>query len=379
MLLAGRYRIVRPIHRGGMGEVFLAEDLLQRGEHVVLKGLRLPEGATAAERQEAEAWFAREAYLLSNLHSPLIPQFYGAFREGGRSYIVQEYVAGENLDRVVSREGPLPEELVLEWGVALCALLGYLHEQAEPVIYRDLKPANLLWRDGAPTEVDGYPLAVVDFGIARPYRRGEVGTVIGTPGYAPPEQYQGLATPQSDIYALGATLHRLLTGYDPERGAPFTFPPVRQLNPAVSPEVAAVVERAVQLDPAARFESAEAMGAALRRVAWGQGYAQGLVGVAARSVQPYAASRSWIGPAIAALMVGPLLASLVTHALVPPDPGPMSYQPIPVVMVPMPDGSGGLVGPAWHGWRSHHHWDQGAGPGSGQVAPPTSDEDGDQP
>ena len=329
-LLAGRYALLHTIHRGGMGVVYLAEDLLRQGHQIVLKELRLPEGVTPEERREAEAWFARESYLLSSLRSPLIPHFYSVFQEDGRSYIVQEYVAGENLDQVVARHGPLHEDLVIGWGVALCELLSYLHEQDEPVIYRDLKPANILWRDGGSgAPAAQYRLAVVDFGIARPFRRGEVGTVIGTPGYAPPEQYQGLATPQSDVYALGATLHRLLTGYDPEHSAPFTFPPLRQLNPQVSPELAAVVERAVRLDPAARFESARTMGASLQELAQQRGRWLA-VAAPAQGVQPFAAIRGgWIGLMVGALLLGPMLLPMVGSFLNRAVGGSMSFAPSP--------------------------------------------------
>jgi serine/threonine protein kinase len=127
------------------------------------------------------------------------------------------------------------------------------------VVFRDLKPANVLLRSTTQR------LAVVDFGIARPFVAGEIGTVVGTPGYAPPEQYQGLATPESDVFALGATLHRLLTGYDPERVRPFVFPPVRSLNNRVSSELASLVEHALRLAPAER-PSAQAMGAVLDRL-----------------------------------------------------------------------------------------------------------------
>jgi serine/threonine protein kinase len=252
-----------------MSVVYLAEDSLLNNRQVVLKELRLPRNASAEEHREAEAWFARESYILSSLKNPLIPEFFSTFREAGTSYIVQEYVVGENLNDVISTGGPLAENVVADWAVALCGLLSYLHGLDSPVLFRDLKPANVLLSDAkSNTAGESCPLRVVDFGIARHYQPETVGTVIGTPGYAPPEQYQGLATPQSDIYALGATLHRLLTGYDPEHGTPFTFPAVRSLNPDISPEMAAIVERAVRLHPAERYESAAAMGDALFPLAW---------------------------------------------------------------------------------------------------------------
>ncbi|HVC80076.1 MAG TPA: serine/threonine-protein kinase [Chloroflexota bacterium] len=326
-LLAGRYAVMRTIHRGGMGVVYLAGDQFLQGQQVVLKESRLPAGASAEDRREAEGWFARESYLLSSLRHPLIPRFYSVFQEDGRTYIVQEFVAGENLDQVVRRRGSLREDLVVGWGIALCNLLTYLHERDEPVVFRDLKPANILWREmSAGTALDEQPLAVVDFGIARPFRRGEVGTVIGTPGYAPPEQYQGLATPQSDVYALGATLHRLLTDYDPEQGAPFTFPAAMGLNPRVSPEMAAVVERATRLDPAARFQSANEMKLALRRVAAREGYLAG-VAAASTAVSPptYSFRAGWIGPVIGSALLGSMVLSMLGSMFRQPA---MSYVPI---------------------------------------------------
>jgi streptogramin lyase len=302
-VLAGRYLVVRTIHHGGMSVVYFAEDTVQNRQ-VAVKELRLPDGATVEETREAEAWFARESYLLSTLQHPLIPRFYSVFREQDRSYLVQEYVAGENLDQVVTQEGPVREDLVVHWARELCDLLRYLHQRPEPVIFRDLKPANMVLREGDDS------LAVVDFGIARPYHEGQVGTVVGTPGYAPPEQYQGLATPSSDIYALGATMHRLLTGYDPEHATPFTFPPVCELNHDVSPAVAAIVNRALALNPADRFADATAMNEALARtVTWpiGARLRAGWLGAPrSRTAANTMARRLWSGMAIAAVLA-PLL------------------------------------------------------------------------
>jgi serine/threonine protein kinase len=189
------------------------------------------------------------------------------------------------------------------------------------VIFRDLKPANILVRSSRGGS--GPDLAVVDFGIARQFQAGAVGTVIGTPGYAPPEQYQGLATPHSDIYALGATLHRVLTGYDPESGAPFTFPAVRTLNPAVSPELAAVVERAVSLNPADRYASADELSTALERLAPARYYAY----APPRHKHAVVSSHRTVG-LVAALMLLPVLLSPIIRAatLYPSTPDNTQYQ-----------------------------------------------------
>jgi hypothetical protein len=313
-LLAGRYQLLQVIHRGGMSVLYLANDAFLPGQYVVLKELSFPDDTPLEERREAESWFARESYLLSSLRNPLIPRFYSVFQEAGRSYIVQEYVAGENLDQVIRTRGPVPEDMVISWGIALCDLLTYLHEQVEPVIFRDLKPTNILWRaDGPRTATWEASLAVVDFGIARPLREGVVGTVIGTPGYAPPEQYQGLASPRSDVYSLGATLHRLLTGYDPEQGPAFTFPPVRQFDPRLSPELAAVVERALWLDPAGRFESARVMGMSLRKLAASRG--RGLMPVQSAALarrRSFHGGAAWVGPLIGTALIGSMLFSMAS-------------------------------------------------------------------
>ncbi len=306
-LIAGRYRVLHTIHRGGMSIVYLAEDTLQ-DRKVALKELRPSQDASPEEAHEAEAWFARESALLSVLDHPLIPDFYSVFREDGHSYIAQEYVPGMNLDERVAREGPVDEETVVAWGIGLCGLLDYLHTRPEPVVFRDLKPANILLRP--PWANADRQLAVVDFGIARRFQHDAVGTVIGTPGYAPPEQYQGLATPQSDIYALGATLHRLLTGYDPEHPKPdtplFTFPPVRDLNPIISAELAAIVARATALVPGDRYSSAEEFGLALRRVAARYAY-----GVPTRQQPASTGRRAWA--LMAAVLLVPLLLAQVAR------------------------------------------------------------------
>jgi len=306
-----------------MSTIYLAEDTILMGRQVALKELRLPSDASSDDQREAEAWFARESAILSTMHHPLIPVFYSVFREEGHSYIVQEYIPGENLEDVVSRHGPIAPAIVVSWGLALCELLKYFHNRPEPVVFRDLKPANILLRSSwsAPDR----RLAVVDFGIARPFQGDAVGTVIGTPGYAPPEQYQGVATPQSDIYALGATLHRLLTGYDPEHGAPFSFPPARSLNPDVPAGLSNVIARATALNPADRYPSATAMGA------WLAAYSPVTQSPARHANRSTAGAidHSWlavVAALIGALMLSPLLLFLASQ---PPDgfggPGQQFY------------------------------------------------------
>ena len=309
-VLAGRYQIVRRLHEGGMSVVYLANDLLQR-RPVVLKELRLPYGTSAQDIEEAERWFARESYLLSSLNHPLIPTFYSVFREESRSFLVQEYVDGENLEELLRARGPMDARTVGLWGQALCDLLSYLHRRPEPVIFRDLKPSNILLRN------DGR-LAVVDFGIARPYVPRTVGTVIGSPGYAPPEQYQGMAAPQSDLYALGATLHRLLTGYDPEQGAPFTFPHATELQPGVSTELSQVLARAVAVVPEKRYPTADAMRASLRSAVGVSGDLWGLRRLEQQITTYHSVLRHTL-PVVGAVLATTILSLGVIHLLPAPE------------------------------------------------------------
>ena len=208
--------------------------------------------------------FEREAHIIASLSHPAIPHIYDYFTIGDRAYLVLEYINGQDLENVLqSTEGFLPEAQVLAWGIELCDVLHYLHSrQPSPVIFRDMKPSNVMITQSG-------KVMVVDFGIAKLFQSGQKGTMIGTEGYAPPEQYRGEATPLVDIYALGATLHHLLTRRDPRTEPPFSFHerPIRKINPSVSPELAAIVERAVSYDPSGRFQSALEMKEALMAVA----------------------------------------------------------------------------------------------------------------
>jgi len=255
-LVAGRYRILNQIHRGPMSTVYRVVDLARGETAMVLKELVFA-SLPPSERAEALTWFLREAHLLSTLRHRSLPALHASFSDQDRSYLVMEAVPGPSLEMRARYHRPT-EDQVLRWGVEICEVLHYLHHQPEPVIYRDLKPANILER------ADTGELVLVDFGVARRATPGVEGTAVGTPGYAAPEQYQGLADARSDIYALGATLHRLLTGYNPDQEQPFRLPPVRALRPDVRPSTEALIARALALAPSERFAGALEMRDALR-------------------------------------------------------------------------------------------------------------------
>lgn len=249
-VLGGRFRLQTVAYRSRATTVYRGVDLRQHGRAVAVKELH-PAALPQEERAEAAAWLAREAALLSTLSDPRLPQLLAAFDEAGRHYAVMPFLEGHTLEDRIARRGPQPEPLVLRWGQELASLLAYLHEQDPPVIHRDLKPANVLLRkDGT--------LVLLDLGAARRLDRAVPGTAVGTPGYAPPEQYQGRADERSDLFGLGATLHRALTGYDPEHAEPFRHPPARDLNPAIGPETALLLASLLEVVPSARPARARA-------------------------------------------------------------------------------------------------------------------------
>ena len=256
-VIGGRYRIGELLHQGPMSTVYRVADAARSNQPVVLKELNLS-ALPPSERAEALGWFLREAHLLSTIRHRALPRLHASFSEGDSHYLVMEEIPGHSLDLHI-QQGPLPEDQVLRWAIELATVLHFLHSQPEPIVYRDLKPSNIL--EHAQTG----SLVLVDFGVARRATPGHVGTAVGTPGYAAPEQYQGLADARSDLYALGATMHQLLTGYDAEREQPFRHPPVRTLRRSVGSATAAIVDRALSLEPDRRYGSARLMRTALRK------------------------------------------------------------------------------------------------------------------
>ena len=248
------YVITRVIKQGGQGAVYEARRRPDDGQRYAIKEM-LDRVDDPRESAEAVARFNAEAELLQSLDHPRIPRIYSHFTDSGRHYLAMDYIEGEDLEDIEKRQGAVPEAQVLAWADQICDVLGYLHKKG--LVYRDMKPSNvMIERDGG--------VKLIDFGIAKLFKPTERGTQIGTPGYAPPEQYQGIATPASDIYALGATLHHLLTGRDPREDKPFDFPPVRDLNPNVSKRTSDAIVGALKMKAEERWGSVAEMRALLR-------------------------------------------------------------------------------------------------------------------
>jgi serine/threonine protein kinase len=240
-----------------MGTVYSAVDRLSVDAPRALKEL-VTTGFTPEEQAEAELWFLREGDTLRSLTHEAVPRIHDAFSLGPRHYLVMDLVEGATLEAVLDAQDgrPVHEEEIVAWADQILDVLNYLHSLPQPVVFRDLKPANIMLTPQS-------NIRLIDFGIARVVTRQSIGTAIGTPGYAPPEQYQGLAEPASDLYALGATMHHLITGRDPRTSRLFDFPPVRSLAPGVSQPVAGAIDRALVLDPRHRFDTAADMFRAL--------------------------------------------------------------------------------------------------------------------
>lgn len=260
-LLQERYRILGVLAVGGMSAVYRAQDLRFSKVKRVCAVKEMVNSANDPEVREIILRnFQRETSILATLSHPGIVQIYDCFTEGNRSYVVLEYVRGRDLETVLAEtNGFLSESRVVSWAIQVCEVLSYLHShEPRPIVFRDIKPSNLM--------LDEYGrVRLIDFGIAKMFQSGKKGTMIGTEGYSPPEQYQGVADPRVDIYALGATMHHLLSKRDPRMEPPFSFHkrPIHETNPSVSRELVEVVNRSLEYDVNDRYGSAEQMQRAL--------------------------------------------------------------------------------------------------------------------
>jgi len=258
-VLNGRYEIVRRIGGGGMGAVYLAKDRNLGDAPRAVKEM-VESHLDPAQHEKAIGDFKRESLLLTSLEHPCIPTIYDYFYDdkSGRFYLVMKYISGGDLASRMRAAvgGRLDEKTVTDWGMQVADVLDYLHSRPKPIIYRDLKPANLM--------IDGNTgrVMLIDFGIARWVSQQEKGvTAVGTMGYAPPELFSGRVQPASDVYSLGATMFHLMTGSDPQDNPLLIFdftknPRPRQIAPSISSEMEMILMRAVEYKPEDRFRTA---------------------------------------------------------------------------------------------------------------------------
>jgi serine/threonine protein kinase len=264
-LSGSRYRIEKLVASGGMGAVYRAID--SRFNRPCAVKEMLDDFHNEEERGKAVEWFRREATLLLDLNHPCIPRVRDFFPEGDRYYLVMDFIEGRTLAEVLEKEGNVPgtngargvsEARARSWGQQVSNVLAYLHNQKPPVIFRDLKPSNIM-------VTDQDEVKLIDFGIARTVQSQRQSTIIMTIGFAPPEQLHGMPEPRSDIYALGATLHRVLSRHDAANNKPsiFSFPPIRMVRPDISPAFEQVLMKALAPNLEQRWFSAAEMGQAI--------------------------------------------------------------------------------------------------------------------
>ena len=258
-ILNHRYEIVRRIGGGGMGAVYLAKDRNLGDAPRAVKEM-VESHLDPSQHEKAIGDFKRESLLLTSLEHPSIPTIYDYFYDETlcRFYLVMKYISGGDLASRMRAAvgGKIDEKTVTDWGMQVADVLDYLHSRPKAIIYRDLKPANLM--------IDGNTgrVMLIDFGIARWVSQQEKGvTAVGTMGYAPPELFSGRVVPASDVYSLGATMFHLLTAADPQDNPLLIFdfsknPRPRQINPAISSEMEQILMRTVEYKPEDRFRTA---------------------------------------------------------------------------------------------------------------------------
>ena len=266
-VLQDRYQVVDTLGVGGFSSVYKARDMhFPAVTRLCAVKEMVHLNRDPKVREMATASFEREASILATLDHAAVPDVYDFFTESDRSYLVLEYIHGQDLEALLNEQQAFfPVENVLEWTIQLCDVLEYLHKhEPSPVVFRDLKPSNIMLdRHGR--------IRLIDFNIAKVFQTGLKGTMIGTEGYSPPEQYRGEASPAGDIYALGATFHHVLTRQDPRTEPPFSFDerPIRSANPEVPKEFEAILQRCLAYNVADRYQNVADLRQALVAIAPG--------------------------------------------------------------------------------------------------------------
>jgi serine/threonine protein kinase len=241
VIVGGRYRVIKLLGGGGMKLVYLAEDLRLAARPCALAEMVDNISSPDLQKQAVSA-FTREADMLAQLSNEHIPRVFDRFSEANHHYLVMEYIDGCTLEQQLrDAGGKLGEREVIDISLQILDTLDYLHHLNPPVIYRDLKPSNVMLTPGGLAKL-------IDFGIARLFQPASNATMIGTQGYAPPEQYRGKVEFRSDLYALGATMHHTLSGRDPALEPPFSFPPLASIRPGTTTALAELIDHALKYD-----------------------------------------------------------------------------------------------------------------------------------
>lgn len=259
MIKSGQFTILRQIGTGGQAVAYLASTTIGDSS-VVVKEFVLPVYVDKAARRNSVEKFEDDARMLQNLDHPQVVRLMDYFIEDHRAYLIMEHITGRSLRKIVDEQGPMSNEQALSLAKQMCTILEYLHSLEPPLVHRDFAPDNLILND------DGI-LKLIDFNVAHQRKSHTVATVVGKHAYLPPEQFRGKPVPQSDIYAMGATIHFLLTGEDPE---PLSEShPILQ-NSLVGSELDEIVATCTRLDLKTRYQEARTVARDLAKASYNE-------------------------------------------------------------------------------------------------------------
>lgn len=245
----GKYKVLNQIGHGGMSTVYLAMNERANKQWAIKEVRKEGTGNFEIVKQSLIV----EIEMLKKMNHPYLPSIVDVIDQEDSFLIVMDYIEGNTLLQIVKEYGPQPQEYIVEWGKQLCEVLGYLHSRKPAIIYRDLKPANIMLKpDGT--------ITLIDFGTAREYKvdNPEDTTCLGTYGYAAPEQFGGMGQTdaRTDIYCLGMTLYHLLTGHNPCE-PPYEMKDIREVRPDVSEGIEKIIHKCTQKNPGERYQSCE--------------------------------------------------------------------------------------------------------------------------
>lgn len=247
-VIEGKYEILKQVGEGGMSVVYLAMDKRLNKQWAVKE---IKKQANDKNNDIVIQSMVAEANLIKRLDHPALPRIVDIIDNGQTIYIVMDYIEGDPLDKTINEYGAQPQELVIEWAKQLCDVLAYLHTRTPPIIYRDMKPNNIMLKPEG-------NIKLIDFGIAREYKETNLADTVslGTKGYAAPEQFggKGQTDARTDIYCLGSTLYHLVTGQSPSE-PPYEMYPIRQWNPALSGGLERIIQKCTMLNPNDRYQS----------------------------------------------------------------------------------------------------------------------------
>ena len=298
MIVDNRYKILRELGRGGTSCVYLAENIRLHNYWAIKEVYK---GGIIGDDAKGDMLIA-ESNILTKLRHPGLPTIVDILHTSGSCLIVMEYIEGISLDKALEKRGACAEADVVKWGRQLCDVLSYLHSQEPPIIYRDMKPANIMLKP------DGN-VVLIDFGLAREFKKHSQHdtALLGTHGYAAPEQYDNKrqTDARTDVYGLGVTLYHLVTGHDPSR-PPYGIDSISTHNPALSGQLDAIIQKCIQLEPQQRFQSAAAVNNALKAIE----DAESITTVLCETSQQDKKNHKWLWP-VAIVSVAALLATIL--------------------------------------------------------------------